>query len=1684
MLPPELHESNYVPTLIQQAEFQKELTGGKFAGPVRRLVGLWLLRPCSLNTLYVKLNLALHYDVPEGLDVALTILREQKQAHGHYRAQAITAVGLLGGKPWAAALLPLLEDKTELYRGSIRNQLLVAEVRDIALAWLVHLTDQDHAAYEMEQVKTEFQQLGKRRRYHVNYTLLGFADGAKREAALAKWKSHLSANPLPEPPARPLVKLVADHPPRGVMFGGNPLADSQRLTPLAGGKLPLADRLEVQSLARARTLADRGHYAESARLLGELLAKPEDAAFQPDAKISLFRSLKAEAERALGEMPAEGLTAYRLQFATLARSLLTEAIRVGKVAELEAVAERFFHTEAGAAAVYLLGSYYLDHGQPLRGALHLERLRSGSRDAEQFEPALSLKLAVAWWLGGMTDEAEGVLQEVARRHPQAIGQFSAGTPAASSDGIEQPARWLAGLTGISPSPQQAQGWPMYRGAPHRNFSCNSGAPYLHAQSVSLAATPPALKDILHRLRQEQQEQYRAVLPRLHPLVVGKTVLARSATHLHAFDFASGQLLWAAALEDSLRRFLWSKGQGPAMLQQALQSEHVRRGLKRRLWEDLGFGTLSSDGRAVFGIEDVAFGFGAEYRQLSVSSNGQRRLDVESLKRYNLLTAHDVGTGKLRWELGGPPGPGVLPLAGARFLGPPLPLGQRLYVVAEIDDRTQLVELESASGTVLSHLTLRLNEPHSQAVMGMTFPFPPEAVFPAPVRLAASPAYADGILVCPLGDNQYCGVHLASRSVRWFYQVPERELGPRHMAWFNPWGAVFRDAANEQSAHWLEGSVTLAAGRALLASPDSDQLICLRLEDGGWEWSALRDDGLYVAGVQEGQVLIVGRGHVWALRLADGKPAWPHHRLPLPAGALPSGIGFLGEGRYYLPLSSGEVATINLRQGRIVARSRSPAGLVPGNLVACQGAIFSQQVDGLWRFDTLAAREQQLRAELAQRAEDVALLRERAEILLCDGRLDEALAVLRRLLELQPDNHARQLLLDALLEGLRVDFRRFAQQAEEAVSLAAGTPRHAAICRELAAGWSRAGQQHRAFNWYLQLVGQAENPEETERVEAPRLVRRDRWLAARLAEVRAAAREEERTAIDAAITTQLADDKLADFLRYFAAHPAAHAVRLRHARQLRSRQQWLAAEQLLMEVKKDGSPAERCEALAEMVLLLREANLPEDAAYWYRQLRQELGAKGVPPGLSEETLLKALPPDDPIRRQFVPPVAWGKKIEVHVDERPANIPPRNPLYLVVAEDWLGGALSCECDVQSRRLLCADDWGRIRWALPIADDQHWGFINYQLPYSQLWTRGHLLIAWLGNRIYAFDVSGPQPQLRWQEEVFPLQRHPNFGIIGWPMRRRLIGGGLPGSEVLPVVVGNTGIYFLQQRNLLAREPLTGKLLWRRDDVPADATLFGDDELLFVTPPQESEAVVYDARDGRELGRRPVPPAEERLWNLGRRIAVWKAAAEKCEMSLVDPWEGRLLWQRTFDSQSQTCLITQDEAAVLDPQGRFVVVALPSGREILANHVEPLAELDQIYVQRSADSYLLVASSPTTGQNIFMQNQFLYIPVNGALYSFDRSTGKLRWTRKVEEQGMRIDQPSNLPVLVLFNSTYRVEGNSTRTQSKLLCLDKRSGEVLFEKNVKDYRGHQHILEVNPVHRQVVFHSVLGTIKLTFAEP
>src|SRR4029077_19272494 len=141
---------------------------------------------------------------------------------------------------------------------------------------------------------------------------------------------------------------------------------------------------------------------------------------------------------------------------------------------------------------------------------------------------------------------------------------------------------------------------------------------------------------------------------------------------------------------------------------------------------------------------------------------------------NSLQAFELQTGKIKWKLGGTEDAND-PFSTSHFLGVPLPVGGRLYVLNEKNngpmgdaelrlvciDPTKDDPANAQKPRVFSVQTLGMVQQQHRVTQDMSR------------RLNASHlAYGEGILVCPTNAGEVLGVDLLSRSLAWAY--PYRE----------------------------------------------------------------------------------------------------------------------------------------------------------------------------------------------------------------------------------------------------------------------------------------------------------------------------------------------------------------------------------------------------------------------------------------------------------------------------------------------------------------------------------------------------------------------------------------------------------------------------------------------------------------------------------------------------------------------------------------------------------------------------------------------------------------------------------------------------------------------------------------------------------------------------------------------
>jgi outer membrane protein assembly factor BamB len=678
-------------------------------------------------------------------------------------------------------------------------------------------------------------------------------------------------------------------------------------------------------------------WPEAVRSLQSLLEIREDVFFPlarpgTDGKeVVQWRSVRAEANHLLGTLPPAALEFYEVSFGQQAKALLAEARNDPHL--LAQVMQRYFHTQAGAEATARLANHHLDRGRYFLAALCFERYleRVGS---DKLSAAELFRAALAFHRAGDRANAERTWKRLGDR---AADGLRLGERKVSLAELEK-ALGRPGEQGTDPGGGRT--WAMFRGGPARLARAAAGAPVDELRwTRSLFQDATAQSWLLGALlRQEQRGQ--AALPGAFPIVSGGRIVCRTPRGLWALDAATGATLWEAPSEGGLEP-LRSEPDHAAYVNQwaAAHLEHS----PAALLENSILGTLSSDGSQVFAVDDLAVPPAPHHYAGFAGRQGQGlRLafapELTDAVYHNRLRAIDLETGKLAWEVGGRARKEVAgineadaPLLDCFFLGPPLPLAGKLYVLAEKNQELRLVCLDAARGEIAWTQLLATAQK--------------KLLLDGARRVhAAHLAVSEGVLVCPTNAGALVGVDLLTQSLLWAHiyqeEPPKPELPPGR-------GRAVRTALKAPEpppcdADWHGSAPLLADGKIVYGAPDAPALFCLNLRDGSPRWtrkSSAQD--LYVAGIHQDKVIVVTKQGVQALSLDTGKELWK-----VEVG-LPSGHGVAAGNIYYVPVKADArnrqpaIWAVDLDRGTLLGATPTPNDEVPGNLVFADGQVFSQ-----------------------------------------------------------------------------------------------------------------------------------------------------------------------------------------------------------------------------------------------------------------------------------------------------------------------------------------------------------------------------------------------------------------------------------------------------------------------------------------------------------------------------------------------------------------------------------------------------------------------------------------------------------------------------------------------------------------------------------------------------------------------
>ena len=1336
------------------------------------------------------------------------------------------------------------------------------------------------------------------------------------------------------------------------------------------------DRTLSRGVSRARERLQAGEYNEALAFLQQLLDRDEDVFVDDATEPHRLRGLKAAARQLIAGLPAAGREMYKLLHTATARRQLDAALVSGNSAELAQLVRRYFLTAPGYEAAIVLAQMELDRGHPLTAAHLYEQLLADPAAAAEFEPQLSLLTAVSWQTAGRAASAAAVLRALAEKHAGAEVELAGRTlrlPKVSATNADLLA-WLDANVGRTEASDAASAdWLTLRGDPSRNTQHRGGAPHLSARWQSRVVNDPRFERFLTARRQLADQQGIVSIAAARPIATGNVVLMRTPQNVVALDWQTGKRIWETREEDSsireqyLAEFMSeSNGDDFAVMSHPLE---------QRVWDDTLTMSLSSDGQRAFALSGMSLLEREQQSAWGVGPGFGGSFDFTAAPT-NRLTAYELATeGKLAWEIDGANASGDL--SGVFFLGAPLAIDGSSYVLAEIRSAIYLLALESKTGK------LEWRQQLAGLEQGISLD-------PQRRQSAATPSYSAGILVCPTTAGIVVAVDVVRREFAWVYRYSRQADSFANVR--QGWQGRADVALPRANNRWLDGSAVIADGKVLVTPPESAELHCLDLASGKQLWKKPREKSLFLACVDQGNVLLVGADAVSAVRLADGAPAWSKE-VALPAGSLPTGLGYLSDGRYFLPLSSGQVIAVRTTDGLATAAIDAPSDAVVGNLVCHRGSIISQSAMFLDKFEQIEVLRERAQAALAANPQDATAIRDLAEMRRLEGALAEAVPMLKQAYEIDPsDLVTRDMLADALLEALAGDYATYRAELPLLREIVDRPQQQIDLLRIDAQGLDATGQQMEAFAAYLRLVDATTADLASLTISPQHIARSDNWVRARFNALWSAASKSERDEI----ASQLEARKLAwansptasdlrTHLAYFGGLPGTDDIRLQLIHLLLEQTEPLEVEMELLRLER--SPEDQSQATAATLF----------SQWLLDQGRSELPAADVPTQAwprgrttAEDLPATAVNRRDITRRAQTEYQLGLRRLRVEQMGGPAC----GPSQWLIAQD--GSRLI-------GRNAAGQDVFRFDASRRSAMQRFVG--NSELV--QAAQLGDLLYVTLGGQVVAIDTrqrgENGESDVIWQSSQaarFPTNVPPAVRRNGrsiyhpWSQRKRLPGaaGGLIAS-LGPAT--HSGIVFQDRQLLRCVDPLQGETLWSRSDVPVGCELFGDDEYVLAADLEKSILDVIRMSDGGLAERRPLP---ETPWLLtaGRNIAQLVGTKDSQQprktLRIVDAVSGEKLFEADFDPAVRMTTLEPSYIAVVEPGGKFLLIDVRSGDRLIDQTLPISAAPSSILTLRTGDQLFLGVNGPARQQ--LSRPIGLDCPLlDGQVFAFDLRDGRMMW-------------------------------------------------------------------------------------------
>jgi outer membrane protein assembly factor BamB/tetratricopeptide (TPR) repeat protein len=1426
---------------------------------------------------------------------------------------------------------------------------------------------------------------------------------------------------------------------------------------------------EVQVMIdEARTNIESQQWSEATLALGMLLgledSRQDDTAgvdffladgALPDKKASPKDSIFQKVFELIDSLPLEATKFIDLRYGVRAGQILEKALSDSDWEGIEKVAGRYSFTTSGQDACVILGEHWLRKGDARRAARFFSMAFRQKSALSRLGPELGLLTAAAYDAAGMQAEAFGFIEQTRDKFPNASLNWSGarvgweGRALRSKDILER-----IGLGGARSNHKIVKQPFFLGGDSKRNADTNAGIPIpILRWHTELHESKQHKENLEKTFKDKLTDNSSTLITSRVPIQVGQWVITSTYDQrIVAIDMQTGRLGWEC--------FYSGMPLGSSMDAFLTRDSHVLNlaapdYLARRVWGDSAVGMPTSDGRRVYSISELP---ALDIAESFAQGPNARVAKPQGPRTYNVMQCWSIPEeGKIQWEVGGQKSPNEPKLAGALFLGAPLPHGNELLVLGEINSDLYLFALKPETGKLLWRQPMATN-------------YSSIATDQFRRSVGAVPAADGSIIVCPTLSGYLVGFDTVTRSLLWSFRY-NTKIVPGTQLHVTPFGQAEAGDFSPFLNRSADNSVTLQNGVAVFAPADGDAVYAISIDNGSLLWQTDPRNGKtrYVAGAWNDIVIIANQTSFEALDLKTGKEKWPAIELPNDEQVI--GRGVRKGGFYFLPTSGQTILQIDVAQGKVVDSVKVERPL--GNLVSLGDRLVCASPFELGCYAVREAFQSQLKEELQKNSVSRTGLTKQGELALVEGDYEAALKFLEQANQMEPNNAEVLILMSKVaIAALSADFDKYIDRVTIAPALFF-EGEGISYLKLLAGGFQKQGRYKDSLLKLLELADRRTAQRQDQiaggdfSVQSPQwTVQEDRWISTQIRRCMEKLTPEEHRDI-----ARVMDEKVAAIsslpsnvrrltLEHLESIPAAGRLRAGSASDLIRHKDLLQAERLLLS---DGFLDSADPASAEAIE--RKTKLAEIYA---RSNRFELALKCLN---GNEALFKDL-------------VTGVLELPLNAREQIANVL-KNKIPMS-AGDWPAGRVVATTSQMAMPTLSnpaiLESSSLCRWKSRIGESLlgwsvYFGQGNFTFASKQNETEFRSYIdvgkqdAAIPPVVHSVDSIVMLEMNReliaintlngaGREQHVPLWREP-FAVVTNEVERgrgrassppnNAWGMPLLKSPFRVVSVSRLGVVVLHEANLVCLDLTSGKRLWTATGFK-DCQFASQDHILSVFRPKERMTQIIDVRDGSLVTERPIEA--EMIW-VGAVGKYWllESAATKNQLSMLDPTDGRILFTKQFSSDTQLAVDGEIGLIALQGSGSLTYWNGPREKEFVTS-VPVEGNIKSLSAHRFGETILVMPYIASLQFDSFGYTPSLrdsgFSILAGRLIAISALDGQQVWSQNNLVQrpfSFPIAQERNSPVAVFVRKLTipKIAGITDMDLYSFAAIDLRDGHVVF---------------------------------------